>query len=99
MEQHCGDMLSMILEDSLQLVLTLDDYGSNQQVQTSRQCEILIESWYTWPKLMIYFNKLDLDCNDGYVSLYEGVSGVDPVKGILKFDSILVCGSVGVYSC
>mgnify|MGYP000448179093 CR=1 FL=1 len=75
MEEYCGEMYSMIIEDSLQFKLTLDDYGS------AEDCELLIESWYTWPKLMLYFEDVNLDCEHGFLTLYDGVTGTQRVPG------------------
>lgn len=84
MEEYCGEMISMIIEDSLQLKLTLDDYGGSAGVSGPRECEVVLESWYTWPKLMVYFEDLNIDCDIGYFSVYDGLTGTQKLSGKTK---------------
>ncbi|XP_052232998.1 uncharacterized protein LOC127845869 [Dreissena polymorpha] len=83
MNQRCGEILSMILEDAYQIKLTLDDFGEGPNV-----CELTIEAWYTWPRMMVYVEDLNLNCSDGYIDMYDGAFDGTELRGV----SGQVCG-------
>ena len=62
----CGETVIMILENQLQMKVTLT-LG-----MAVRGCDVIIEGWYTWDRLMFYFEDLNLPCNLGSVSIFDG---------------------------
>lgn len=85
MENYCGNEISMILSSVYHLRFKLTQ-GS---LLSTSKCRTEIEAWYSWPKLMLYFENLDIDCDEGHLEFYEGSSSSRRVEG-LHYD---VCGS------
>lgn len=86
MEEHCGTEINMILDSVYQLKLQLDDVYVFENTITSlntRSCQTMVEPWYTWPHLMFYFEKLDLDCSLGYLQFFQSKDNETRVQGML----------------
>lgn len=86
MEEHCGTEINMILDSVYQLKLQLDDVYVFDKTITSpntASCQTIVESWYTWPHLMFYFENLDLDCSLGYLQFFQSKDNETRLQGIL----------------
>ncbi|XP_060580228.1 uncharacterized protein LOC132737015 isoform X2 [Ruditapes philippinarum] len=91
MEDYCGRQLSMSLKATYQLELELTDNNIYTNIypwtnpKQQRSCEITVLAWYgTYPKLMFYFDDLDLDCKNGHLELYVGQTSETRVPGLEK---------------
>lgn len=77
MENYCGEELSMIISSVHQFKLELND----RSLFEDGPCETHIEAWFSYPKIMFYFDELDLDCNDGYLQFFSGRNYSTRVEG------------------
>lgn len=84
MNVYCRRSLSLHQKSEDQIKLVLDDDGVYKKDIFNRTlaCETDIETLYEiYPKLMFYFEDLNLDCDNGYLRFYEGISGEMLVRG------------------
>ena len=97
MQSYCGEEFSFILKDEDQIKLDMDDdYIYDRKSSSSfssffhhgkdKICETKFEAWYSYySNFMIYFDQLNLDCDDGHLEFYSGQSGHSRVNGQRSF--------------
>ena len=88
MEDYCYKELSFILQSVYQAKLKLTDNNLIDKADSSYPyeklgyCETTVEAWLTYfPKLMFYFEDLDLDCDKGHLEFYTGEKSNLRVEG------------------
>jgi hypothetical protein len=88
MEDFCNQELRLPLQWIYQtkLQLTDDDLfekpDSDYPYNRLGYCETIIETWYySFTRLMFYFEDLDLDCDKGHLEFYVGEYSDDRIKG------------------
>ncbi|XP_060600495.1 uncharacterized protein LOC132753942 isoform X3 [Ruditapes philippinarum] len=88
MEDFCNQELRLPLQWIYQtkLQLTDDDLfekpDSDYPYNRLGYCETIIETWYySFTRLMFYFEDLDLDCDKGHLEFYVGENSDDRIKG------------------
>ncbi|XP_060600493.1 uncharacterized protein LOC132753942 isoform X2 [Ruditapes philippinarum] len=89
MEDFCNQELRLPLQWIYQtkLQLTDDDLfekpDSDYPYNRLGYCETIIETWYySFTRLMFYFEDLDLDCDKGHLEFYVGENSDDRIKGL-----------------
>ncbi|KAK3598882.1 hypothetical protein CHS0354_036185 [Potamilus streckersoni] len=98
MADHCGDEISMILEDVyLGRLLVAHPFSDN-----NLDCVVIIESWSFNPYITFHFEEVvfeSLDCTDSYVTFQDGKNEVSTSVAGLQ---ITMCGrnktTSGIYS-
>lgn len=86
MNRYCTSELSLEKNHLHQLRLEFNDegiYGTSLSVfAPPGVCEATIEGRYaSFPKLMFYFEYLDLECENGYLQFFDGLNGTTKVPG------------------
>lgn len=83
MENYCGKQLSMehLPTYQMELELNVDEWFwlKNGGMHT---CEITLAAWNSiYPKIMIHFDDLNLDCKKGHLEFYDGPTNKTRVTG------------------
>lgn len=83
MENYCEKTFSFIWNSENQIQLELNDDGIYNASPYIHTCESTFEAWYTtYPKLMFYFEHLNLDCDEGHLEFFREESGQRRVSGL-----------------